>query len=573
MSAKKQLLLLPCSATKRKDDGPLPALERYDGPMYKVLRSFLRDNAWPQSLSVAVLSAEYGLMGGLASIHDYDKRMTKTLSEGWREDSTNLLAGWGSDRRVNLLLGKDYRRALDSEALESKGIDFEFVPGAIGRKLNRLKGLLEDMESQPRPGKPVPINRPLYFLPDWDDMLDAGFDFRRDSFSGAKRKDRKEVHCTRLMGSERVSDGVLLSLAQHVGVKSKGVLKKYAPTHDGTLSPEPIRETFGLSEDQWVFGDCGAFSYVDKPLPDIEPEQALAMYQLYGFDFGASVDHIPVPEISTQDGKRRLSAEERQDRIDLTRRNADRFLKRHKERRYNFLPVGVIQGLDPESYARMLGEYADMGYDCVGIGGLVPRSDKEIVEVMEALERERRISCPHMWIHLFGVYRPRVQAQLRELGLTSFDSATYFRKAWLRSGQNYLSADGSWQAAIRVPMTSDPRTRKRLEASEVPIEELERLEQEALRALHEYGDRNRSLDSTLKAIKSYDFLLRRSDDHGSNLMASYERTLEERPWEQCGCEICRSTGIDVVIFRGANRNKRRGTHNTGILYRQVKGSD
>ena len=33
------------------------------------------------------------------------------------------------------------------------------------------------------------------------------------------------------------------------------------------------------------------------------------------------------------------------------------------------------------------------------------------------------------------------------------------------------------------------------------------------------------------------------------------RTLKERPWKDCGCPIC-ELGINVAIFRGAERNKR-----------------
>jgi hypothetical protein len=42
-------------------------------------------------------------------------------------------------------------------------------------------------------------------------------------------------------------------------------------------------------------------------------------------------------------------------------------------------------------------------------------------------------------------------------------------------------------------------------------------------------------------------------------------TLDNRPWELCKCDICKKNGIDVVIFRGANRNKRRGFHNTWVF--------
>ncbi len=38
---------------------------------------------------------------------------------------------------------------------------------------------------------------------------------------------------------------------------------------------------------------------------------------------------------------------------------------------------------------------------------------------------------PRLWVHLFGVFRPKLQAKFRELKVDSFDSASYFRFEWL----------------------------------------------------------------------------------------------------------------------------------------------
>ena len=49
----------------------------------------------------------------------------------------------------------------------------------------------------------------------------------------------------------------------------------------------------------------------------------------------------------------------------------------------------------------------------------------------------------------------------------------------------------------------------------------------------------------------------------------YLRTLEDRPWKKCDCPFCQQLGIQILIFRGANRNKRRGAHNTLMLYSRI----
>jgi hypothetical protein len=49
------------------------------------------------------------------------------------------------------------------------------------------------------------------------------------------------------------------------------------------------------------------------------------------------------------------------------------------------------------------------------------------------------------------------------------------------------------------------------------------------------------------------------------LRSQYHRTLSERPWKRCPCVICQALSVEVTIFRGSNRNKRRGIHNLGVF--------
>ncbi|ELZ52290.1 hypothetical protein C465_02071 [Halorubrum distributum JCM 9100] len=51
-----------------------------------------------------------------------------------------------------------------------------------------------------------------------------------------------------------------------------------------------------------------------------------------------------------------------------------------------------------------------------------------------------------------------------------------------------------------------------------------------------------------------------------DLLDEYQKTLHERPWETCDCPICHEHGIEVCIFRGNDRNRRRGFHNTRRFY-------
>jgi hypothetical protein len=576
---KKQLIVLGCSATKVEAEGSLPAIDLYDGPTFRVLRSYLRDYRWPQPLSVAVLSAKYGIIGGISHIFTYDQRMTSERASELAPAVSKTLLEWSpSHRRIDLVLGQDYLRSINDTVLSCSKPAVQVVEGPIGVKLNRLHDLLRDLGRRTRylPRALPRPSRPLYFLPDWDDFIDVDYDFKKDKFSASERSARHEEHSIALMRPRRLCDGVLVSLAQNLG--SKGLLKRVGSSDPGSLAPRSVREHFKLAPDQWAFGDCGAFSYVAEDKPTISVEQAVSLYDLYEFDLGASVDHIPVPEIPTPEGKKRLSDAARRERVRLTRDNADRFIHLHRDRGARFVPVGVLQGLGPRGYARQVGEYVEMGYRHLAIGGLVPRSDAEVLEVVQAVHAAAQKCRRRPWLHLLGVFRPALQGHFRELEIGSFDSATYFRKAWLRSDQNYLGTDGSWYAAIRVPPLHDPRTKQRLRESGVGEKKLQNLETAALRELRAYEKGRVSLTTALDAVLKYDRLLQRAqprDDKtppltARRLVAAYRHTLESRPWRECTCAMCAALGIEVLIFRGINRNKRRGAHNTLRLYEAVR---
>ena len=51
---------------------------------------------------------------------------------------------------------------------------------------------------------------------------------------------------------------------------------------------------------------------------------------------------------------------------------------------------------------------------------------------------------------------------------------------------------------------------------------------------------------------------------------AYREILEEQPWKKCPCGICKRIGIHVMLFRGAERNRRRGFHNVHVLYRRLR---
>ncbi len=90
-----------------------------------------------------------------------------------------------------------------------------------------------------------------------------------------------------------------------------------------------------------------------------------------------------------------------------------------------------------------------------------------------------------------------------------------------------------------------------------------------MHALFEYDRGAMSLTLTLEAVLAYE-RLHSGEKESEKIRADYERTLGDRPWKQCQCNICRAIGINVIIFRGAERNRRRGFHNIQVLYSRLQ---
>src|SRR5690606_37212380 len=129
------------------------------------------------------------------------QRMTLERARFLSPQVTEVARSWAQKHAyVHLVLGKDYLAALDTDALRAAGVEPTLAEGPIGRKLQHLSQLMKRLSAPRRPNPPRSLDRPLYFLPDWDDMVDAGYDFEDDRFSAGDRKDREEIHVSRVTG-------------------------------------------------------------------------------------------------------------------------------------------------------------------------------------------------------------------------------------------------------------------------------------------------------------------------------------------------------------------------------------
>ena len=411
-----------------------------------------------------------------------------------------------------------------------------------------------------------------FYLPNFEDLVDPEFDFETDSYS-PRRKDRW-VHdwYAHQFFDEPIFDGMLISKAIVKPVVERHIRKAGGGVHQfARLSPRVP-----------IMGDCGAFTYLYEEKPVYSTQEVLDYYHEFGFDYGVSLDHLAFVTVGMLESALKRGAVKtrwwtgktdeqlRQKRIDLTLRNAREFLALCEKERPRFKPIGIAQGGTPELFYDSVQQLIAMGYDHVALGGLVKSTDEEILAIL----REIQPLLGSVKLHIFGVARLSLVPEFIRLGVTSTDSAAPLRRAFLGTAEdNYWTLDGHRYAAIRVPHARTERNRRGVDSPEEILRNGEMsqatlvgMEQRALRLLRAFDQGQATLDQTLDAVLTYDRLHGIERDYES----AYRRTLQDKPWKNCDCPICKRSGIEVIIFRGNNRNRRRGFHNVKVFYDQFR---
>lgn len=420
-------------------------------------------------------------------------------------------------------------------------LEVDAVPSGGKRSAARAKHDVDYVITLPPTWKDKPHRQKLrYFIPEWDDLVDRDYDFESDIHSGGSGDWSNEVYAHQ-MYPEPNYDGILISKV----VAEKSRKKKERINRLG------VHRFLRVPREFPIMGDCGAFGYINEKVPPYSTDEILDYYTRLDFDFGVSIDHLIVT--ATESEKRA--------RYDLTTENAAEFLKKHQKARLPWTPIGAVQGWDARSYAEGAKKYVAMGYDYIGLGGLVRSSTPDIVETLRAVHE---VVPTSVRIHLFGLARLSGLSLFSKLGVTSVDSASFLRQAWMRTTTSYVMPGESY-AALRIPEAGKSFRAKRMnDHAGLDDAAISCLEQTALKTVRAYAARKGELDTALNALLEYDRFV--TADR-IDLSGPYRNTLEKRPWERCECAICRQDGVEVVIFRGNNRNRRRGFHNTYVFYR------
>jgi hypothetical protein len=341
-----------------------------------------------------------------------------------------------------------------------------------------------------------------------------------------------------------------------------GASGKYTEAQRNRLYREGAKRFFRLDQPGTslrTMGDCGAFTYVRETEPPYSSDEVLEFYEGCGFDLGISMDHLVFGYEAALDAQDATDVpDDWSFRQGLTIELAAEFLRLHRARSCNFEPMAVAHGWSPMSYADAVRELQAVGYSRIALGGMVPLKTPDILatlkEVSVALD-------PQTQLHLLGVTRTAHVQEFASFGVTSFDSTSPFLQAFKDEKDNYYALDETY-VALRIPQVDgNTRLRKQVAAGIVDQKTARRLELECLTRLRDYDRGAAGIEQVLGAVSAYAELLGETKDRS----AEYERTLAAQPWKQCGCTVCRQIGVEVIIFRGADRNRRRGFHNLAVF--------
>ncbi|SCE73792.1 tRNA-guanine transglycosylase DpdA [Micromonospora chokoriensis] len=402
-----------------------------------------------------------------------------------------------------------------------------------------------------------------FFFPDSQDQVDPGFDFVTEERDPFRVRQRDDLYAHEVL-TQAPFDGLLVSKAIVDG-KAGGGTGKYTAAQRHRLYREGARRFFRLDRGHTplkIMGDCGAFSYVAEEYPPYSVDEVIDFYDGCGFHYGIAVDHVIFqyePKTARDDER----AAEWVRRQEITLALAADFWQRCKARRVCFTPLGVAQGWSPQSYADAVVALQRIGYQRIALGGMVPLKTQEILACLTAIDQVRE---PTTQLHLLGISRCDDVPTFATHGVTSFDSTSPFRQAFKDDRDNYYTPTGTY-VALRVPQVDgNPKLKARIRSGEISQAQALALERTALNRLRQYDADEIEVDPVVQALVDYSVVW----DGKSDRSAQYRATLADRPWRDCPCDLCKAIGIEVVIFRGTERNKRRGFHNLYVFEQRLR---
>ena len=412
------------------------------------------------------------------------------------------------------------------------------------------------------------------------DLVDPSYDFIKDRSSPERERYWDENYPHELLGYAPY-DGLLVSKAIVGGHIRSG---KYTESQAMRFKRIGARSFLRFEEKDYpntvIWGDCGAFTYVNEEVPPYSVDDILEFYGDGQFSHGCSVDHI-IFEFSDTEFDFKFEDKEVLRRQEICLSNASEFIsKANKVIGNYFTPVGVVHGWSPKSMADAACEMVKMGYKYLALGGMVPLKSPQIMSALNAVRSE---IPKDVELHILGFAKSDDLNQFIGKGINSIDTTSPLLRAFKDNKNNYyLKTDDGYQyyCAIRIPQALvNANLKKLVNSGSLDLEKAITLERQTLKEIRSYASNGGSYKNAMTVFREYWELIltdkaktnqRQANKELENQSVGAARTLEDRPWEKCKCAICQKIGVEVVIFRGNNRNRRRGFHNLHVYYEHIK---
>ncbi|MFM2060849.1 MAG: hypothetical protein RLZZ507_519 [Cyanobacteriota bacterium] len=135
----RDLLIINCSKSKYSSVENLPALERYNGVAFRVVRKFLQQQI-SHNLDIFILSAKFGLISSHELIPNYDQKMDKKRSLELQSSVNAKFREFlqsGIYHRCLLCLSQDYLQIFNTKNIPEH-LTMTIATGTIGKKLSIL---------------------------------------------------------------------------------------------------------------------------------------------------------------------------------------------------------------------------------------------------------------------------------------------------------------------------------------------------------------------------------------------------------------------------------------------------
>ena len=145
-----RVLILSCSHAKVDTPGRMLAINRYDGPTFKVYRKFQSEQSQKAAqIKTYILSAKFGLITDQTPIPNYEQKMTKTRAEEIKPEIAAYLrdSAYVGATGIMFCMSPLYRIALTMPVLR-EGVRIELTPGGIGKKIAKLRRWLHEESAE-----------------------------------------------------------------------------------------------------------------------------------------------------------------------------------------------------------------------------------------------------------------------------------------------------------------------------------------------------------------------------------------------------------------------------------------